>query len=372
MIDGVMTHRCRIGIVALVALASPASRALEEPPSVGRVAKVETKLFDLVDDPRVNLHHFLLAWAAADAGRWPEWAVPVTEREEDLSSLNPEQRAVWAAAVAVYSQALDRSLVFDRGLIAVRDALAAGAGPDQVAETDRPLMAAIESALPVYRARWWPRQSAENGKWITAVAPLLRDHEAGISRRLVAAYGGTWPPGRIRVDVVAYANALGAYSTGGVLTLSSLDPGNQPPQALEIVFHEASHLDGLEQPLRAAIARAYSALDAPAPDRLWHDFIFFTAGEATRLELAAHGQPGYQHFGSFGVYQHGARWPVELAAFRAAWQPFLASASSDPAARQRALGEVARRLLAAPPAAPAGDDATDRRAGGVPTAAISP
>jgi len=347
-------HR-RSALFALMLLVAPALRAAQAPPGIDRVPRVETGLFALVDDPRVNLHHFLLAWAAADAGRWPDWAAPVSEREEDLSSLNPEQRAVWAAAVAVYSQALDRSLVFDHGLIAVRDALAAGAGPDQVAETDRPLMAAVESALPVYRARWWPRQSAENGKWISAVAPLLRDHEAGISRRLVAAYGGTWPQSRIRVDVVAYANAVGAYSTGGVLTVSSLDPGNQPPQALEIVFHEASHVDGLEQPLRAAIAKAYTAHDAQAPDRLWHDFIFFTAGEATRLELAAHGQPGYQHFGSFGVYQHGARWPAELAAFRAAWQPFLASESSDAAARQQALGEVARRLLAAPPTAPTGD-----------------
>ena len=115
------------------------------------------------------------------------------------------------------------------------------------------------------------------------------------------------------------------------------------------MFHEASHTDSLEAPLREAIKAAFQAAGGDEPDRFWHDVIFFTAGEVTRLALERVGHTGYRHYGeTAGVYERGARWRVELPAFRRHWTPFLESGSTDAAARRQALERVAADVLREP------------------------
>ena len=36
------------------------------------------------------------------------------------------------------------------------------------------MIAALNEAAPIYRARWWPQQDRENRTWIAAVAPLIQ------------------------------------------------------------------------------------------------------------------------------------------------------------------------------------------------------
>lgn len=147
---------------------------------------------------------------------------------------------------------------------------------------------------------------------------------------------------------MVYANDLGAYSTAGRLSISSVPPGNQMPQAIEMVFHESSHMDGMEDALRARLRQAFQAAGTPEPGRFWHDVIFYTSGEITRLVLAAHGEPGYEHYGTLGVYRRGERWAVQLPAFEQHWRPFLESGSDDEAARAAALQALAGALGRAP------------------------
>jgi hypothetical protein len=120
--------------------------------------------------------------------------------------------------------------------------------------------------------------------------------------------------------------------------------GNQMPQAIEMVFHESSHTDPMEGPLRAALSGAFEAVDGAEPDRFWHDVIFFTSGDITRLVLAEHGEPGYEHYGARGVYVRGERWGVELPAFEQHWRPYLESGANDDRARDAALEAVARAV----------------------------
>lgn len=313
-------------------------------------ASVTTARFELRSDVQVGLHHFLLDWAAADAGEWPPFAPPLVERETGLDGLPAADRETWNGAVRAYAATVGRSLLFDRGLLAVRD-WAAGAGPrEAVPEVDLPLAEALEAALPVYRRHWWPAHEAQNRAWIDAVAPVLRETEEGIAPRLAAAYGGSWPDGRIPADVVAYANPVGAYSTGGRVTIASGDRENGMPQAIELLFHEASHVDGLEGPLREALRRAFERAGAEQPDRLWHDVIFVTSGEIARIVLEESGRPGYRHYGeTTGVYTRGARWEVELPAFEAHWLPFVRSGSADSETREAAFEALARALAEAAP-----------------------
>ena len=322
---------------------APAAQA-REVASAGPVAT--TARFELWSQPRVGLHHFLLAWTLADADRWPPFAPPIVERDSWRHDLDEADARVWAAAVDAYGAARGRSLLFDEGMLAVRD-WAAGAGDrNAIPEADRSLAEALESALPVYTRHWWPDHDRANRIWIEALVPALADVEEAVVVRLEAAYGGSWPTDRIPIDVVAYANPVGAYSTGGRVTIASGDPDIRMPQALETVFHEASHVDALEAPLRSAVGAAFGAAGGAAPGRLWHDLIFFTTGETLLRILADRGEPGYRHYGEVtGVYTRGERWAAELAGFRRHWQQFLAAARPDDEARRRALEALARELL---------------------------
>lgn len=304
-----------------------------------------TRRFELRSDPRVGLHHFLIDWASADAGEWPPYAAPLAERETWRVLLDDEEIREWAGAVAAYDASRGRSLLFDAGLLAVRDWAAGVATREAIPAAERPLADAIEAVLPIYRRHWWPAHDAWNRAWIESVSPTLAAIEEDMVPRLESAYAGRWPAGRIPIDVVAYANPVGAYSTAGRVTISSVDGGNQMPQAVEMVFHESSHIDPLEGSLRAGLQDAFQATGGRAPDRFWHDMIFYTTGEIIRLVLAEHGQPAYKHYGEYGVYRRGERWSVELPALERHWRPFLESAPKEATDRRAALEALARQLL---------------------------
>ncbi len=255
-------------------------------------------------------------WASADVGDWPAFALQLAEREGWRAALDAGEQRVWTGAVAAYAATVGRNLLFDQGLLATRD-WAAGVGTrDAVPAADRSLADAVEAALLIYRRHWWAAHDASNRTWIASVAPTLGRVEDEMIDRLEAAYGGRWPDARIPVDVMVYANAVGAYSTGGRLTISSAASGNRMPHAIEMTFHEASHTDPMEQALRSELGHAFRAAGQPEPERFWHDVIFYTSGEITRLVLARHGQAGYEHSGTLGVYRRGERWAVELPLLR--------------------------------------------------------
>jgi hypothetical protein len=304
----------------------------------------ETDRFELHSNPRVGLHHFLIAWAAADHDEWPPYATFLAERGYWRALLDDAEERTWTAAAAAYAASRGRSVTFDEGLIAVRDWAAGIAPAESIPASDRPLADALEQALPVYRRHWWPAHDARNRAWIESLAAALGTIENDVPRRLEAAYGGRWPETRMPVDVAVYCNPVGAYSTGGRVTISSADFGNGMPQALELMFHEASHVESLESPLTALVEEAFRAAGGAAPERFWHDLIFFTAGTATRLALAGQGQPGYRHYGEFGVYLRGERWAAQLPVLEQYWLPFLESGSADGSERRAALEAVARGL----------------------------
>ena len=253
---------------------------------------VATERFELRSEPRVNLHHFLLAWAAADREAWPPYAPAVAERESWRALLDDGEQRAWAAAIEVYTATVNRSAIFDEGLITLRDWAAGVASADSVPAADRPLLRALEAALPIYRRYWWRAHDTRNRAWIESVAGVLEKLENEIAPRVEAAYGGRWPDAPIPTDVVLYANALGAYSTRGRITMGSVDASYWMPQSLEMLFHEASHAAPLESPLTQNIDTAFRALGRQAPENLWHDMIFFSTGAITRIVLAEHGAAG--------------------------------------------------------------------------------
>jgi hypothetical protein len=275
--------------------------------------------------------------------------VEVAERDE-LSTLSEENRGEWLAAVAFYRDNLaERSLLFDDGMVALRDELAGFAGVGPVGSLRGKLAEAVgvvERALPLYQRAWWAQHDAANRAWIAAVLPALRATEHDLAPRLAVAFGGRWPEDAVRVDVAVYAGRVGAYTTGAPpnTTVSSRDPGYAMPRSLEMLFHEASHIDSLEGSLRTAIEEAFRQRGLRAPPGLSHVAIFETAGELARRSWAARGDRAYVPYADHeGLYERNEVWAAYRRALAPSWREFLRGALD----RRQALFNTADALAAA-------------------------
>jgi len=142
--------------------------------------------------PRLNLHHFLYQWANAELTESGLRPVEVSERGA-LAGLSEEESARWNAAVAFYRQHLaERSLVFDHGMIELRDELVGLRGVGPLGGLSGELPGAMQAAVDVesiYRRVWWPAHDAANRAWVGAVLPALRASEQDLITRLAVALG---------------------------------------------------------------------------------------------------------------------------------------------------------------------------------------
>jgi hypothetical protein len=217
------------------------------------------------------------------------------------SPLNAAEQKTWDAAVAFYAATYaDKDLLFSTELVLITNQLGDFEDCDELSGRKKRtcdaglpanLTQALESAASVYRAHQWPSHDRANRRWIAGVAPLVREQSVGLSERLADIYQTRWPKEKIRVDVSAYANTTGAYTTIDPLRvrISSLDARNQGAEAMEVLFHEASH--GIAQPVQDAIIRECRQRDKAIPRDLWHALIFYTTGEVIRpIMVSQHSQ----------------------------------------------------------------------------------
>jgi hypothetical protein len=243
----------------------------------------------------VNLHHFLYhearaRQAAKDAAKNSAPALKTTPGA--TVTLTPTEQKTWDQVISYYTaNYTGKDLVVNIDLMLLKNQLGDFEDCDELLGKKKPRCDAglpgnigpiLEAAAPIYRAHWWADQDRSNRRWVVRVAPLVREQGVGLSERLADIYQAPWPREKIRVDVCAYANSPGAYTTLDPLrvTIASTDPRNQGPEALEVLFHEASH--GIAQPVEAAISRECKQRDKPIPRDLWHALIFYTTGEVLR------------------------------------------------------------------------------------------
>lgn len=238
----------------------------------------------------LNLHHTLYRQArlqrSSTAGANAVAATP------GVANLSSAEQRLWNSALSFYAKTYaDKDLTISLEMILIKNQLGdfetcddlAGlkkktcdAGlPDQLTQT-------LDSVAPVYRAHLWPDHDRTNRRWIASVAPLVRRNGLDLSHRLAEIYQTPWPKDRIRVDVTSYASSTGAYTTLDPLrvTVSAADPRNQGPEALEVLFHEASH--GIADVVQEAIYRECRQREKPIPRDLWHALLFYTTGELIR------------------------------------------------------------------------------------------
>jgi hypothetical protein len=247
----------------------------------------------------INLHHFLYREAIASAPQKGSRPLPLLGADADeLKALSADEKADWDKAVAYYRDSLiQRDLLFDAGMESIKNKLEDSETSPDLASTSivEELKGLLVKVAPIYRRHWWPRQDEQNRQWISELQALIDQHGDAIRSSLVRIYDVPWPEQTVRVDIVAYANWAGAYTSLEPTrpTISSTDPTNQGAAALEIVFHETSH--GMIDKVMDAINRAERAADAASksgpihlPRDLWHQVLFYTSGELVVRRI-----PGY-------------------------------------------------------------------------------
>jgi hypothetical protein len=288
-------------------------------------------VFELHSGFWINLHHTLYGQArqSRDGRGSPSGAGAATRRT--LS-----EQLAWDAAVSYYAANYqDKDLLFNTELILLKNQLGDFEQCDEISGVKKKtcdaglppkLTRILDAAAPVYRAHEWPEHDRANRKWIAGVSPLVRVKGVELSQRLAEIYQTRWPKQRIRVDVSAFANYAGAYTTLDPLrvVISSTDPRNQGNSALEVLFHEASN--GIAEPVQLAINRECRQRDKAIPRDLWHALVFYTTGEIIKpvvnAEYTSAGEGEYTPYAfRERLYQRG--WDDYLKLLERFWQPYL-------------------------------------------------
>jgi len=276
--------------------------------------------FDFHNGFWANLHHFLFTAARTSAGIGGRPPLDPVDAKE-LDSVSDNERRAWNTALSYYGAALaHRDLLMDRGMEAIKNELEDSENsPDlKDAALTPELKSILLTAAPIYRKHWWPRHERANRDWITALNPLVGRYGNSLITALAKIYEVPWPEQPLRVDVVAYANWAGAYTTLDPtrLTISSLNTGNQGTAALEIVFHESSH--GMMGQVIRAVENAKKHATGKYSLSVWHEVLFYTTGE-----LVAEQVPGYTPYADQnGIWSRGSM-PVVRKTIERDWKPHM-------------------------------------------------
>lgn len=261
-------------------------------------------VFELHSGFWINLHHTLYYEAklrenpaASSEKAGPGTPIKLKTMRDSGLALSSAERQAWDGSVAYYlANYANKDLLFNTDLMLLKNQLGDFEDCDELSGKRKKtcdgglpsrLTEILEAAAPVYRAHLWADHDRANRRWVARVAPLVEEQGVGISERLADIYQTKWPREKIRVDVTAYANSAGAYTTLDPLrvTISSTDARNQGDEALEVLFHEASH--GIAEPVETAIVRECRQRGKAIPRDLWHALIFYTTGEVVKPLLNA-------------------------------------------------------------------------------------
>jgi hypothetical protein len=314
-----------------------------QPASAADCFRVESERFVFHSDPWINLHHFLFQWARNVPARQPgdrRRVVGVGEPEQ-LGRLDAEERQAWDRALDYYRERLIAGdLLFDRGLLAVRERLAGAAcSAAGLGELDVELRTVLEEAMAVYRNSWWPDHHRGNVAWIREQVDALKVYEAVLSERLAEAYGGEWPAERVRVDAAAYTNWAGAYTTNHPASVAISSTDYAGLEGLEILFHEVSHASFFEQRLLGQVAAAFRKRGAKPPNRFVHTIQFITPAELLRSTLSVEELARYRSVG-VRVLERGSL-KEQYRIVLKHWRPFLDGQIDRGEALDRIVEELA-------------------------------
>jgi hypothetical protein len=286
-----------------------------------------------------NLHHFLYVLGRAqnrapDRARQAVAGAPLDL--EGLAARSDAEQALWKDAVSFYAAGLSKKdAVFDDELVRVTRALVAAPDTSDLSGLglDAALVSTLTRVAPVYRAVWWPRHIRANAARQADLQAFIDKYAARAVTRLTALYSTRWPAQPRTIDLCAYTNWAGAYSTdGGLIAIASTDSDLSGSEGLETLLHEASHQwdEEIDRRLSAIAAKA----GRPVPRLLSHAMIFYTSGD-----IVAEIVPGHEPYATkFGVWNRGMSDLRPL--LDKYWRPYLRGTSTFEDAIARIVTEA--------------------------------
>jgi hypothetical protein len=246
-----------------------------------------TRHFVFYSDKSLNLHDRLNHLTRSDSPMEPNPCI---------DELPKEQQEGWSEALVFYRERLSELHLRGEEMAAVRARMLNGDSTQSGGALVDAIFDHIEKARPAYEACLWTEQDRINRSWIESVVPKVRKHEEALTERLSNLFQYPWPADRISIDVVGWVSRAGANTIDepAHVMMSSVDDAYRGDAALEMVFHESSHLliDASYGPVSEEIWRVNAGRMLPRRD-LWHTVLFYTVGQATKERLAEAGQPGY-------------------------------------------------------------------------------
>lgn len=263
----------------------------------------------------MNLHAFLL-----DA----------STRKREISSYQsivsptPAEAKTLTRAIALYqSNYAQRNLLDDPTMSDIKKALSVNDSQQDPNGLNLPpaLTAILGSVSPIYLRCLWPAQDRSNRGWIRQVKRLNEQYGAEVQAGIEHFMNHRFQTTPIRVDIVV---ATGSRNGGYTDTQSVLPSGRtdyQGLQALEMLYHEATHID-VADTVTEKIDAELKAKHRSA-DSLWHAVQFYTVGEVVKGVYKRKGNIDYQTYADLNeVYTRGS-WPAYHAALEAEWVPYL-------------------------------------------------
>jgi len=320
-----ISRACLVLLLTLGLAMMLPSRCLAHPRAAEELSSTSRRpIFEFHSGFWINLHHFLYEAAALqDNGPHPARHELIAADDSAVeATLTPEEQKTWNAAIAYYkTNLICKDLLANDAMRDIKNQLEQAKDADALSRSphmEPALISVLNRAAPIYRAHWWAQHDRANHAWMDSVSPLVAEHGRALTEDLSKAFGTPWPEQPLRVDVVAYANWAGAYTTlrPSRITVSSLDARNQQTAALEILFHEASHT--LIENVGDTLIRDFAAHRKTAPRDLWHALLFFTAGYYVHQIC-----PDYVPYADRNdLWQHGFSSQFEEVLV-ADWQPHL-------------------------------------------------
>lgn len=304
--------------------------AADRQPAAATVTEVAGIRF--VSDPLLNLHHVLYgaAWA-----RRPDHARSLSD---DLptpltAAMTDADDRTWTAALDYYDQNLvARDLLRDGRMVALQAALVKNDldGPD----VPPGLKNALTTAMPVYQRYFWSAHDRTNRAWIGDTAPRVQQIADSVIPRLESLYEAKWFASPIRADVVWVANREGAYTTLLDPPHVTIEPAEKDWTAVEIVFHECSHVLA-----RSLLERLTLALGdkARANGALPHAILFYITGAVVQDALKDRSVT----YTPASVAMLSRVWPQYRTIVESNWEPYVQS--------KRSLDEAIAGTVAALP-----------------------
>jgi hypothetical protein len=253
---------------------------------------VTTDRFEIYSNFWINLHHFLYQKSTeANKSHWT-----TVFEEPFISGLRKNETEIMERAIQHYQQNwIKKDLLFDDELYRIKRTLIKFNIHDFLSDEDLDLtfQQILNSIKPLYSRYFWSVHDKQNRLIVQEHLALIQRFENPGFDEIADLTEGTWPSGKIRVDLSYYSNWAGAYCTVNpihvILISQPKGPENRWPQYgwFELLFHEPTHALILPNKgvVGETITKVSQEIDVKVQGGLWHAVLFAITGSVVQKQL---------------------------------------------------------------------------------------